>query len=221
VAVRSLLRFAGDYAAYVQLLAQAPAEVMPSAQTVRNQLLGLLESISKAGSPQGIAPEELEKARFALVAWADEALLRRDWPGRAEWQRETLQMRLFRTARAGNEFFDQLAQLRPGQSAAREIYFLALACGFQGQYAGQEGERRALIEQQFETLRAEGQARDVRGTAPLTPGAYQLEIGRASRSGPGLWVWLAGLLLFLALAYGAGWLLLRTLVGEVPLPRGG
>jgi type IV/VI secretion system ImpK/VasF family protein len=220
VATRSLARLAADYATYVQLLAECPYETMPTAAAVRSQLLALLEPVSKGSQVEGIPPEEIEEARFALVAWADEVLLRRDWSGRSEWQRETLQMHLYRTTRAGNEFFDRLTRLGPGQNAAREIYYLALVCGFEGQYAGQEAERRALIQHQFEMLRAAGVAHDALREGRITPTAYQLEIGRPGTSGWGVLGWLGVMAAGLLLLYGVGWLLLWWLAGDVPLPRG-
>jgi len=217
---RSLARLAADFATYVQLLAQAPHETLSSAQAVRSQLLALLEPVSKGGQTGGVPPGEIEEARFALVAWADEVLLRREWAGRSDWQRETLQMQLYRTTQAGNEFFEHLTRLRPEQNAAREIYFLALVCGFEGQYAGQEAERRALIQHQFEMLRAGGQAREALREIPLTPTAYELEIGRAGSSGWGIFGWVGALFVGLGVVYGLAWLALWLLAGDVPLPRG-
>jgi type IV/VI secretion system ImpK/VasF family protein len=220
VAARSLARLAGDYLAYAQLLAQAPPQSLPAADQIRRQLQALLEPVSKGGDNEGIAAEEIEEARFALVVFADEILLRRDWPGRVEWQRQPLQMHLYRTSRGGNEFFEHLARLRPEQNSAREIYFLVLVFGFEGQYAGQEAERQALIAHQFETLRAAGVALDAYRETPLTPPAYELEIGLPSRGGRGILAWLGVMVLGLAAIFAVLWVILYFTAGDVPLPRG-
>jgi type VI secretion system protein ImpK len=217
---RSLARLAGDFVTYVQILGQAPPGSLPGAATVRAQLLALLESIARGASTDGVPADEVEEARFALVAWADETLLRREWSGRMDWQRHTLQMELYRTTHAGNEFFDHLARLRPEQSSAREIYFLALVLGFEGQYAGQDAERRALIAHQFETLRASGKALEALREAPLTPPAYELDIDLPSRAGWGILGWLALMGLGLAVIYTVLWIVLSVTAGDVPLPRG-
>lgn len=217
---RSLARLAGDFVAYVELLREAPAGVTPSVQFLRGQLLGLLESFTKSVGPDDAAPDEVEEARFALVAWADETILRRGWPGFEDWQREPLQTQLYRTTRAGNEFFDHLARLRPEQLAAREVYFLVLALGFEGQYLGQEAERRALIAHQFEVLRAAGRTLEVAREHRVTPSAYDLEINLPRGGGLGVFGWLALMALGVAAIYGILWLVLYLTAAEVPLPRG-
>ncbi len=216
----SLARVAGDFITYVQLLGQAPPEHMPLASAVRSQLLTLLEPVSKGVHTDGIASEELEEARFALVAWADETLLRREWPGRHEWQGETLQMQLYRTSRAGNEFFEHLARLRPEQNAAREIYFMALVLGFEGQYAGQQAERQAVINHQFGALQAGGRAVEAAQEVPLTPSAYDVEIELPAGGGRGILGWLGLMALGLVAVYVVLWVVLYFATGEVPVPRG-
>ena len=220
MAERRLARLAGDFIAYVQLLAQAPAEAMPAAAAARSQLLALLEPVSKGGASDGVASDEVEEARFALVVWADESLLRREWAGRSEWQQRTLQLELYRTARGGNEFFERLARLRPEQNSAREIYLLALVLGFEGQYAGAQAERQALIQLQFETLRSAGHARDSMVETPVTPSAYELDISLPSSAGWGVLGWLGVGVVGLGAIYLLLWGVLALVGGDVPLPRG-
>jgi type VI secretion system protein ImpK len=220
LARRSLGRLAGDFVTYVQLLREAPAGLSPSVQSLRGQLNGLLESFTRSVGPDDASPDEIEEARFALVAWADETILRAGWPGFEEWQREPLQMQLYRTTRAGNEFFDHLARLRPEQLAAREVYFLVMALGFEGQYLGQEAERRALIAHQFEVLRAAGRTLEVAREHRVTPGAYELEISLPRGGGFGVFGWLGLMALGVAAVYGVLWLVLYLTAPEVPLPRG-
>ena len=221
MADRSLARLAGDFIANVQLLGQAPAEALPAPAAVRTQLLNLLEPVSKGGAAEGVPPEEVEEARFALVVWADETLLRRQWAGRNEWQQQTLQLELYRTARGGNEFFEHLARLRPEQNSAREVYLLAMLLGFEGQYAGAAAERQALIQHQFETLRSGGQARDALHETPITPDAYERDISLPSMAGWGVLGWLGAGVAGLAVIYALFWGVLFLIGGDVPLPRGG
>jgi type VI secretion system protein ImpK len=198
---------------------QGPGATSPAA--LRGEMLRLLEAFAKDPAARSVAPDELEDARFALVAWVDESVLRSGWPGREEWLRELLQMQLYRTNRAGNEFYERLARLRPTQTAAREIFLLCLAFGFEGQYAGHDAERRALIAQQLDALRAAGRALDPVRESPVTPSAYEVEIrlgprGRG-RIGRALLVLAAGV----ALVWGVLWVILRLIVGDTPLPPGG
>jgi len=51
-----------------------------------------------------------------------------------EWRRAPLQVALFNTANAGEEFFERLGRLTPAQKELYELYYLALCLGFRGRY---------------------------------------------------------------------------------------
>jgi hypothetical protein len=59
-----------------------------------------------------------------------------------EWRRTPLQVALFNTANAGEEFFDRLARLTPAQQGVYEVYYLALCLGFRGRYYDEAQEPR-------------------------------------------------------------------------------
>lgn len=209
----TLGRAAGDFFVTVQLFQQAPPGARPDAAALRGRLLSLLEDFARHPAAQPVSPVEREEARFALVAFADEMILRTDWPGRGDWLAEPLQLQLFRTNRGGDEFFERLARLRAEHTDAREIFFYCLVFGFEGQYADREAERRALIGQQFEMLRVAGRAADVATTSPLTPSAYDVEIHLPGQRARSIWrpvgaVFLltgaAAVLLFVALFIAGG-----------------
>ena len=214
---RSLAREAGDFITLVQLVQEASPEQLPDTETLRSQLMSMLERVGRGG---GIEQGELDEARFALAVWADEAVLRSQWPGREEWGADTLQNRLYRTTRGGNEFYEHLAQLRPEQNDAREVYFLALALGFEGQYAGQPDQIRAIVSHQYESLRGAGRLLDASQESPLTPAAYNLDIELPRVGGMGVVGYLGLMILGLASVYGILWLALYFAGGEVPRPSG-
>jgi len=220
VAQGRLTRLAGAYVAHVQSLHAGDGAAFPAPAALRAQLLALLAPLPAAATAQGVPQDEIEDARFALVAWADEVVLKKSWAGRDEWLREPLQMQLFRTNRAGNEFFTRLASLRPEQSAAREVYFLALALGFEGQHQGQIAERRALIANEYEALRAAERVTETARENQLTPDAYALEIELPPRPSSGIAFGLVALALGMVALYGVLWLVLHALGGDVPLPKG-
>jgi type VI secretion system protein ImpK len=219
---RRLFRTAGDFVTLVQALGSSGGAGFPSAEALRMQLLSLLEPITKATPKTGVAPDEAEEACFALVAWADEVLLKASWSGRDSWLADPLQKLLYQTNRAGNEFFEHLARLRPEQLAAREIYLLVLAFGFEGQYEGQPGDRRALLGHQYDVLRASRGLLETARERELSPAAYRLGIELPLRSRRGLGLGLGALVLglCLVLVYAGLWWMLGSVSGEIPLPRG-
>lgn len=216
----SLARIADDLFGTVLLFHEASEAQRPPAPALRHHLLALLDGIAKHPEVQRLAADDVEEARFALVAWADEMILRSSWSGRDEWLRDPLQLQLYRTNRAGEEFHDHLARLRPDQNQARAVYFLCLVFGFEGRYAGQPAERAEIMRQQFEMLRVAGLALDVARTTPLAPPAYQVSIELRGSAGRRLWPVLLGWAGFALVVFAALWATLRYFAGQVPLPPG-
>jgi len=220
MAEQSLARVAADYITLVQLIQQAPGDRLPEAGALRNQLLGLLDAVDRRAGELDIDAAEVEEARFALAVWADETILRSQWPGREAWHTNLLQSHLFRTTRGGNQFYERLKALSPEQHDAREVYFLALVLGFEGQYAGQPDQRDAIAAHQFKALRAAGRGLDLGIDGFFIPSAYELDIELPRVGGLGLMATLAlgvgGLVGFYLLA----WLILYLVAGDVPLPAG-
>lgn len=220
MADRSLGRLAGDFLGFVLLFQEAPDSNRPAVPSLRNHLLTLLDGFAKHPDAQRYPSDEVEEARFALVAWADEMILRTEWSGREEWLRELLQLQLYRTNRAGDEFYDHLARLRPDQTHAREVYFLCLALGFEGQYAGRTADRAALMQQQFEFLRTSGRALDVGSTHPVAPPAYEVAIQLRGPGGKRLWPVLLGWLGVVLATLTVLWGVLQLFANRVDLPPG-
>jgi len=217
---RSLGQLAGEFLGYLQLFAEAPENRRPDLPTLRSHLLSLLDAFPRSPEASACPPEEVEEARFALVAFADETVQRSSWAWAEDWKKDPLQRQLFQTNRAGNEFFDHLNSLRPDQNDAREVYYLCLALGFEGQFAGRESERRALIQQEYERLRVAGHALQAASESHLVPAAYDLAIRLPEQRE---WGVLPPLLIMGGGAVGVFallWLLLRWAAVEVPLPPG-
>ena len=216
--VRSLGRIAGDFFDSLLLFQLSPDSASVEPGQLRSRILALLDGVLRDPDARSVPPTDLEEARFALVAWADEMVLKSGWPGRVEWQREPLQLQLFRTNRAGNEFYDHLGSLRPDQVAAREVYFLCLLLGFEGQYMGHEGDRRAIIHQQYELLRVSGRAMELGREQWLAPPAYDTAIRLPPARGGRLWPWLLAIALAALAVYATFWSLLGGAAARVPLP---
>ena len=214
----TLGRAAGDWFAFVSLFQQAPPDQHRDAASLRAQLLSLLDQFAIHPAAAGVSAVEREEARFAMVAFADEMILRSDWSRRGDWLADPLQLQLFHTNRGGDEFFERLARLRPEFTEAREVFFLCLAFGFEGQYADRTAERRALLLQQFEMLRVAGRAADVATLAPLSPAAYEVEITLPGLRRRGILRPLFAIALLAAVVFAALFAGLYLAAGRVPTP---
>jgi type VI secretion system protein ImpK len=202
--------------ASVLLFEAAPQR--PSLSAFRSQILRLLDDFVSSPEAERAGPQEVAEARFALVAWVDEKANLSGWAGSAEWNSDPLQLQLFGTRRAGVEFFEHLEKLRPENAAALEIYFLCLALGFQGDYTGREGDRRAVIARTYEKLRRVERALDLAQEKRLSPAAYQVSVAlderRGNRLARTLLLLASGLLAFFGVLLG----LLHLMAGGVALP---
>jgi len=221
VQASTLARVADDFVARVLLVVESGAGQAPDASGLRARLLDDLSALEKHPLAQGIDPQELDDARFALVVWSDEMLLKSSWPGRDVWSHDLLQMQIYRTNRGGDEFYERLARLRPDQSQARLVYFTCLVLGFEGQLVGDEARRRTVIQQHFDMLRAAGMARDLVTTDRLTPGAYALDVHLEPPSSGGARRILLGWAAVAAVVFVLAWGVLRLAAQSVPLPPGG
>ncbi len=80
------------------------------------------------------------EAQYVMAALADEIFLNLDWAGRAGWQSQLLEAKIFGSHRAGDEFFTRLDRLLQNQDPAfrslGEVYLAALSLGFEGRYRG-------------------------------------------------------------------------------------
>jgi type VI secretion system protein ImpK len=76
-------------------------------------------------------------ARYAVIAFIDEAILSSTWQHKDKWKKELLQMKFYQTVKAGEEFFHKLNMLSSMESVdkeIREVYYYCLMLGFCGKY---------------------------------------------------------------------------------------
>src|SRR5262249_24435029 len=126
-----------DLFAYVLLFEQThlQGEFQPSYEQVRHDIAALIQQEKAAAKRQGMLDKDAEDACFAVVAWADETILKHTtWKSHNEWNRHPLQLEYYQTRNAVEEFFERLENLGAAQQAVREVYYLCLGLGFSGQY---------------------------------------------------------------------------------------
>ena len=131
---------------YVLLFQQSDFhhEPQPAYEHVRREIATLLAHQTAVARDQGMPEADVQEARFAVVAWADEMILHQtDWVHHPRWRSTPLQLEYFDTRNGGEELFERLERLRPEQGAVREIFYCCLGLGFQGCYClGLEDELR-------------------------------------------------------------------------------
>lgn len=110
---------------------------LPPHQEMKQRASALLEQVADRGSQAGLSRDDVDDARYAIVAFLDEQIFQSNWEGKQEWMLEPLQLLYFNETTAGEGFFNRLQQLeaRPERAHVLQLYYLCLLLGFQGVYA--------------------------------------------------------------------------------------
>ena len=145
------------------------------AAEVQEHARKLIAAAKAAALAAGKRPEHVESACFAVVSWFDEIVTRNP----AYWNSVTpLQVALFNTNNAGNEFFHHLSILKSDEDEVREVYYHALLLGFVGQYyfeTGDTGELGKLKELHGRQLPVPPAALHTLREEPITPQPYLMK----------------------------------------------
>lgn len=105
-----------------------------SVQASRQKLLSALMQAQDRARLQGYVPKDIEDASFAVVVWADEAILCAEKEALNLWRLASLQQERYDSALGGHTFFERLATLRAENYPVRLVYLFCLLCGFRGRY---------------------------------------------------------------------------------------
>jgi type IV/VI secretion system ImpK/VasF family protein len=163
---------------YVLLFEQTKqqGEFQPSYDQVRRTIATLLEQEKAAAKRRGMLDSQYQEACFAVVAWADETILKHStWKHHPEWNAFPLQLEYFQTRNAGEEFFERLERLRPEQKEIREVYYLCLGLGFSGRYfLGLEDELKLNHIRREQARQLTLPVEDVQEIDKLTPQPYEV-----------------------------------------------
>jgi type VI secretion system protein ImpK len=157
-----------------------PQRGAAQAATVWQALLTKLEqqALEVRRTSGDFTAELYREAQYVMAALADEIFLNLDWAGRAGWQAQLLESKLFGTHRAGDEVFARLGRLLQNQDPAfrslGEVYLAALTLGFQGRYRGRPDADEALgvYRQRLYRFLAERDPVVFAGKQRLSPAAY-------------------------------------------------
>jgi type VI secretion system protein ImpK len=173
---------------------------------LRQRMVSSLDRMVSDGRRLGIPDADLAEARYALVAFIDEQVMRSDWSGRADWMARPLQLDLYRENTAGENFFVRLRSLlRAGdRPLAVEIYYLCLVLGFQGAYRD-GGEPRAI--EKFTRAAYDQVRRVLPDPGKVSPHAKATGSTRSVRTsyGPLIVIAASSVLLIALVLGGLGW----------------
>ena len=164
--------------AYVLLFEQThlSGEFQPAYEQVRRDIAALLEQQKAAAKRQGMLEQDYHDACFAVVAWADETILKHStWKHHNQWNAFPLQVEYYDTRNAGEEFFERLDKLRSEQKEVREVYYLCLGLGFSGRYfLGIEDELKLNQIRHDQAQRLTLPVQDVQDIDKITSQPYQV-----------------------------------------------
>lgn len=123
-------------------------------ESLGDSLIALLNECENRAKRTGSA-QDVEDAKFALVAFVDETVLSSDWAMKGAWVANPLQLQIYNRFDAGEHFFERMDIIlkSPSRIEVLEVYYLCLALGFKGRYQLVEQDKlRALIEEAHRTL---------------------------------------------------------------------
>ncbi len=137
---------------------------------LRARTLDALKRFEGTARASGYDNEVVQSAKFALVAFFDEAVTGTQFAGKETWAASPLQAELFGLNYAGEEFFRRLNDLRQRPQAnipLLEVYYLCMVLGFKGKFLLDSPEvLRHLVE---DTKTDIVRAKDQRFVQPLSP----------------------------------------------------
>jgi type VI secretion system protein ImpK len=176
--------YEGLFTAIVRL--QSGQQSVGNIEVFERRIKRTFEQISRHANEIGYSSSAEEDARFAVVAFLDEAILTSTDPARAEWERNPLQDKLFHETNAGVKFFEKLDKTlakpeSPEVADVLEVYALCLQLGFEGTYSS-SSRRQELAPIITHVTRRIGRIRKVKD--PVSPDAFPPQVDKPAVQAP-------------------------------------
>lgn len=171
---------------FVAFFLKSPGVKQASYDKIKANIQHLIAESERCIENEKISREDYDLARFAVLAWIDEAIMSSSWDGRTYWQREKLQRQYYQTEDAGEIFFDRLNAIGLQKREVREVYYMCLALGFTGQYcnAGDEILLEGLKDENLKILTGNSIDTSSLEKRELFPEAYHVESVRSKSLKP-------------------------------------
>ena len=143
-----------------ELLLKLQAGLIAPSNEIRPSIKRLLDELEQRGNTLRYPPNQIQSAKFALAAFADEVVLTAAFPLREEWEKYPLQLEYFREHLAGVKFFERLEELSKNLDAeadVMEVYYVCMLLGFKGKYkVYMEDQLNGLMQNTANQLRSVG-----------------------------------------------------------------
>ena len=105
-----------------------------SIEDVQQEISDLIVKSKQMAQESNLSNSDYDLARFAVLVWIDEVIMRSSWPEKIKWQKKFLQRQYYKTSKGGIEFYKHLKDLEHDQNEIREVFFLSMIAGFRGKY---------------------------------------------------------------------------------------
>jgi len=171
-------------------------------EVLKTRVYEMFERFESNARKFGIDNEKIRLAKFALVAFLDETIISSSWQQKEAWLSDPLQIKLFETFNAGEEFFNflnELSQRTGANTEVLEVYYLCLSLGFKGKYQLQSPENLRKI---IDDLNLELHPETYKDIDSISPnGKPRQSFVQTVRSGLPLWVYPLGALIVFVIFY--------------------
>ncbi len=121
----------------------------PNPTDLHKQLANEIQRFEAKAQHEGLVPETIFIARYALCTTIDEFVMSTPWGSSSIWNKQSLLSMFHKETHGGERFFQMLTKL--SQDPARnidllELLYLCLALGFQGRYRVSQNGMNELAE---------------------------------------------------------------------------
>ena len=167
------------------------------ARSFKAKLLSEVSGFEAQAQSLGATAQDIDDAKYAIMAFMDEMILSSDWEGQPEWSMSPLQA----DRHAGERFFQRLNAVRTRAPDVLGLYYDCLALGYEGMYGVSQD--RAGLQQLTQQLQAELLA----GPRPMERAPAYAPADFVPPKGPWPWALVGIVLLVLSLV---GWGIMKT-----------
>lgn len=147
-----------------ELLLKLQAGLVEPSNELRPTIKRLLDDFEQRGNTLRYGQNQIQSAKFALAAFADEIMLNAAFPLHEEWEKFPLQLEYFREHLGGVKFFEKLDELLKNaeqEADVIEVYYVCMLLGLKGKYKiYMEDQLKGVMEATANELRRVGRLQE-------------------------------------------------------------